>query len=260
MTRKNVVISILSILLLIGIHFLGTGNCSASSRVMVFAAASTTNALGEIANLFKRSTGIDVECSFASSSTLAKQIEQGAPASILISADEDWMNYLANKNIVDTKSQVALLGNTLVLIAPVQNKLNKIDNFKTGLITALGNGRMATGDPDHVPVGKYAKAALQKLGVWKDIEPRLARASDVRGALALVERGEAPLGIVYSTDATITMKVKVIGTFPSETYPPIVYPAALVTGNDTDDARKFFEFLKGAQAKAIFEKYGFKVK
>ena len=261
MTRKAPVICILSIFCLIGVPFFSAMNCFAgqSSRVMIFAAASTTNALNEIATLFKKATKTEVASSFASSSTLAKQIEQGAPASIFISADEDWMNYLAKKNLIDQKSRIDLLGNSLVLIAPSESKLKKIDNIQTQLITALGNERIATGDPDHVPVGKYAKAALQKLGIWKDIDPRLARTSDVRGALALVERGETPLGIVYSTDAAISKKVKVIGSFPPETYPPIVYSVALVTGNITGDARKFFEFLKGKQAKAAFAKYGFKV-
>ncbi|MGO8822237.1 MAG: molybdate ABC transporter substrate-binding protein [Desulfomonilaceae bacterium] len=262
MKRKNLLISILSILLLIGVSLVSAINCFAAdnTQLMIFAAASTTNAINDIAALFKRDTGVNVVASFASSSTLAKQIEEGAPASIFISADEDWMNYLARKNLISSPSRCDLLGNNLVLIAPVGSKLVKVDNIRAQLMAALGNGRLATGDPDHVPVGKYAEAAFQNLGIWKDVEQRLARTSDVRGALTLVERGEVPIGVVYSTDAAISEKVKIVGVFPPDSYPPIIYPAALIQGKIKPDAEKFFEFLKGREAKAIFEKYGFKVK
>lgn len=231
-----------------------------TGQVTIFAAASTTNAINDIAALFKKQGGIDVVSSFASSSTLAKQIEQGAPASIFISADEDWMNYLAKKNLISPASRCDLVGNSLVLIAPASGKIVKIDDVKSQIMAALGAERLATGDPDHVPAGKYAKAAMTKLGIWQDVEPRLARAGDVRGALALVERGEVPLGIVYSTDAAVGKNVKIVGAFPPDSYPPVVYPAALIKANVSPDADKFFQFLKGAEAKAIFEKYGFSVK
>ncbi len=262
MKPKSLALYLLSILLLIGVPIVSSIKCLAadSEHVMIFAAASTTNAINDISTLFKREANVKVVASFASSSTLAKQIKEGAPASIFISADEDWMNYLAKKNLIDPKSRCDLLGNGLVLIAPVGSKLVKFDNIRAQLMGALGNGRLATGDPDHVPAGKYAKAAFQNLGIWKDVEPQLARTSDVRGALALVDRGEAPIGVVYSTDAAISEKVKIVGVFPPDSYPPIIYPASLIQGKIKSDAQKFFEFLKGSKAKAIFEKYGFKVK
>lgn len=248
--------------MLVGVALVSVTNCFAAEtgHVTIFAAASTTNAINDIAAAFKKQFGVDVVSSFASSSTLAKQIEQGAPASIFISADEDWMNYLAKKDLIAPDSRTDLLGNSLVLIAPVSSKILKIDNIKSQLAPELGSGRLATGDPDHVPVGKYAKAALENLGIWKEIEPRLARASDVRGALALVERAEAPLGVVYSTDAAISKNVKIVGAFPPDSYPPVVYPVALIKAYDSQDAKKFFEFLKSVEARTIFEKYGFSVK
>ncbi len=226
--------------------------------VTVFAAASTTNAINDIGKLFAERGKGKIVPSYASSSTLAKQIEQGAPAAVFISADEPWMDYLAERKLIEPGSRFNLLGNKLVLIAPSASAINKVDiGPKLDLVKLLGDGRLATGDPDHVPVGKYAKAALSKLGVWNDIESRLARAADVRGASTLVERGEAPLGIVYSTDAAITPKVQVVGTFPADSHPKIVYPTALVAGKATAAAKNFLEFLKTPEAKAVFEKYGF---
>jgi len=229
--------------------------------VTVFAAASTTNALNDIGKMFAEKGHGKIVPSYASSSTLAKQIENGAPANVFISADEPWMNYLEERKLIEPGSWFDLLSNKLVLIAPSDSSINKVEiGPKFDLSKLLGNGKLATGDPDHVPVGKYAKAALEKLGVWNDIESKLARAADVRGALTLVERGEAPLGIVYATDAAITPKVKVVGVFPAETHPKIVYPAALVTGKATAAAKSFLDFLKTPEAKAIFVKYGFAVR
>jgi molybdate transport system substrate-binding protein len=226
--------------------------------VTVFAAASTTNAINDIGKLFAEKGKGTIVPSYASSSTLAKQIENGAPASVFISADEPWMNYLEERKLIEPGSRFNLLGNKLALIAPSGSSLNKVEiGPKMDLAKLLGEGKLATGDPDHVPAGKYAKAALEKLGVWKESESKLARAADVRGALTLVERGEAPLGIVYSTDAAITPKVKVVGIFPADTHPKIVYPAALVAGKATAAAKSFLEFLKTPEAKAVFEKYGF---
>ena len=229
-----------------------------SETVTVFAAASLTNAVTDIGQAYAaRDKGTVVLPSFAGSSTLAKQIENGAPSNVFISADEEWMDYLAKKGLVVPESRFNLVGNRLVLIAPADSDL-KIDiapAFPLGKI--LGSGRLATGDPDHVPVGKYAKTALQKLGSWTDVEAKLARSDNVRAALALVERGECPLGVVYATDAAITKKVKVVGIFPEDSHPPIRYPAALVSGKDTPAARSFMEFLKTPEANAILIKHGF---
>jgi len=235
-----------------------TARAEDPNSVTVFAAASTTNALNDIAKMFAEKGQGKIVPSYASSSTLAKQIENGAPANVFISADEPWMTYLEEKKMIEPGSRFNLLGNKLVLIAPAGSSIDKVaiaPNFD--LAKLLGDGKLSTGDPDHVPAGKYAKAALEKLGVWGSIENRLARAADVRGALTLVERGEAPLGIVYSTDAAITPKVKVVGVFPADTHPKIVYPAALITGKAPEAAKKFLDFLKTPESKAIFEKYGF---
>ncbi len=229
-----------------------------SDTVTVFAAASTTNAVNDIGKVFADKGLGKIVASYASSSTLAKQIENGAPASVFISADESWANYLEERKLIEPGSRFDLLTNKLVLIAPSDSTISKVEiGPKFDLSKLLGNGKLATGDPDHVPVGKYAKAALEKLGAWGSIESKLARAADVRGALTLVERGEAPLGIVYSTDAAITPKVKVVGVFPADSHPKIVYPVALVAGKATPSAKKFLELLKTPEAKAIFEKYGF---
>ncbi len=232
--------------------------------VTVFAAASTTNALGDIAELFAARGRGKVVCSFASSSTLAKQIEQGAPAQVFISADQKWMNWMEERRLIEPGSRRDLLGNRLVIIAPRASQADL--NFGTGrdlgreLLLALGDGRLALGDPDHVPVGIYAKHSLTQFGAWAALEPRLARAADVRAALTLVERGEAPLGIVYSTDAAVTAKVRVVAVFPESSHPPIVYPACLVVGQATPQGRAFLEFLGSPEARKVFEKYGFAVK
>ncbi len=224
----------------------------------VFAAASTTNAMNDISRIFTEKGLGKVVFSFASSSTLAKQIENGAPASVFISADEPWMNYLQERKLIEPESRFDLLANRLVLIAPTDSSVNKVEIApKFDIAQLLGNGKLSVGDPDHVPAGKYAKAALQKLGAWTQMENKLARAADVRGALALVERGEAAFGIVYSTDAAITTKVKVVGVFPEDTHPKIVYPTALIAGKSSAVAKKFFEFLKSPESKAVFQKYGF---
>jgi len=224
----------------------------------VFAAASTTNAINDIGKIFAEKGLGKIVSSYASSSTLAKQIENGAPANLFISADEPWMNYLEERKLLEPGSRFDLLGNKLVLIAPSDSSTGKVDiGLKFDLAKLLGNGKLAVGDPDHVPAGKYAKAALQKLGIWNEMESKLARAADVRGALTLVERGETPFGIVYATDAAIAPKVKVVGVFPADTHPKIVYPAALIAGKATPVAKGFIEFLKTPAAKAVFEKYGF---
>ncbi len=232
----------------------------ASGDLVVFAAASTTNALTEIGHLFTAKTHVTVRPAFAASSTLAKQIALGAPAGLFVSADIKWMDYLDQKKMIVPGSRIDLLGNSLVLIAPSSSKLAPMTITKTtDLVKLLGHGRLATGDPSHVPVGIYAKQALKAMNQWQAIEPRLARAESVRSGLALVERGEVPLGIVYATDAAITRRVKVIGTFPDTMHKPIVYPAGLVTGNATPAAKQFLAFLKTRAARAVFAKYGFTV-
>lgn len=230
----------------------------AADKITVFAAASLTNALQEIDAAYTKKTGVAVAESFASSSTLARQIEAGAPAAVFISADTKWMDYLAGKNLIAT--QAVLLGNALALIAPADAAVpaQGIDSGFDWQKLLGPDGRLATGDPDHVPAGIYAKEALQHLGAWKALEPRLARAEDVRGALTLVERGDAPLGIVYVTDARISRKVKIIGVFPESSHAPIVYPAGIVKGAGTPPVENYYNFLRGPEARAIFARYGFK--
>jgi molybdate transport system substrate-binding protein len=225
--------------------------------IVVFAAASLTDALEEIDAGYTKQTGVVVKESFAASSTLARQIEAGAPAQMFISADTKWMDYLAGKGLIGV--QTTLLGNALALIAPADAPLGP-RSIGPGLdwLKLLGaDGRLAVGDPDHVPAGIYAKESLQHLGVWNELEPRLARAEDVRGALALVERADAPLGIVYVTDARVSTKVKIVGVFPPASHSPIVYPAAILKGSDTPSVQNYFHYLRGSQARTIFARFGF---
>src|SRR5579864_5542148 len=223
----------------------------------VFAAASMKNALDDIDAAYTAKTGVKVVASYAASSALAKQIEQGAPADVFVSADTDWMDYATAKKNINEATRVNLLGNSIVLIAP---KDSGIDNVTIApgfdLAKLAGDGRIATGDVKSVPVGKYAKAALEKLGAWQAAEPKFAMAESVRAALTLVARGEAVLGIVYSTDAKVEPGVKIVGTFPADTHPPIIYPVA-ATATAKPQANDYMSFLKTSAAKAIFEKYGF---
>ena len=225
----------------------------------VFAAASMKNALDEVDAAFTKASGIKVVASYDASSALMKQIEGGAPADVFISADLQWMDYGLQKKLVKDDTHTNLLGNELVLIA---TKDSKIDNVTIGpgfdLAKLAGDGRIATGDVKAVPVGIYAKAALEKLGIWSSVEPKMAMASNVRAALILVARGEAPLGIVYSTDAKVEPGVKVVAVFPESSHPPIVYPVA-ATVNAKSDAAPYLAFLRTQAAKAIFERYGFTV-
>jgi molybdate transport system substrate-binding protein len=224
----------------------------------VFAAASMKNALDDIDAAYTAKTGIKIVASYAASSALAKQIEQGAPADVFASADTDWMDYASAKKNINEATRVNLLGNSMVLIAP---KDSKIDNVAIGpgfdLAKLAGDGKIATGDVKAVPVGKYAKAALEKLGAWQAAEPKFATAESVRAALALVARGEAVLGIVYSTDAKVEPGVKIVGTFPADSHPAIIYPVA-ATATAKPEVADYLAFLRSLAAKAIFEKYGFK--
>ncbi|MEP7244066.1 MAG: molybdate ABC transporter substrate-binding protein [Gammaproteobacteria bacterium] len=224
--------------------------------VVVFAAASLTEAITDVSAAFTKESGIPIKPSFAASSVLAKQIEAGAPAAVFFPADEEWMDYLEKKQLLAAGSRHDVLANALVLIAPADSTATVKISSGPALLAAVGNARISTGDPDSVPVGKYAKAALTKLGAWDQLAPRLVRAENVRGALAYVARGEAPFGIVYLTDAKIEPKVKLLDTFPENTHPPIRYPIALTTKADAN-ARRFAMFVSSKPASAIFEKYGF---
>jgi len=225
--------------------------------ITVFAAASMKNALDDVNAAFTKSTGIKVAASYAASSALIKQIENGAPADVFVSADLDWMDYGAQHKLIKDDTRVNLLGNRLVLIAPKDSKIDHV-TIAPGfdLAKLAGNGRIVTGDVRAVPVGKYAKAALEKLGAWAAAEPKFAMTENVRAALTLVARGEAPLGIVYETDAKVEPNVKIIGAFPADSHPPIVYPVAL-TVNAKPEAAQYLAFLRSQAAKAVFETYGF---
>ena len=223
----------------------------------VFAAASMKNALDEADAAYTAKTGTKIVASYAASSALAKQLEQGAPADIFISADTDWMDYASGKKSISDATRVNLLGNKIVLIAPKDSKLGNV-TIEQGfdLAKLAGDGRIATGDVKSVPVGKYAKTALEKLGSWQAAESKFAMAESVRAALTLVSRGEAALGIVYETDAKVDPGVKIIGVFPADSHPAIIYPVA-ATANAKADATSYLAFLRSSAAKAIFEKYGF---
>ncbi len=223
---------------------------------LVFAAASLTDALTEIAQAFTAQTGIRAQFSFAASSTLARQIEYGAPASVFISANRLWMDRLEEAGMVVAASRSDIAGNRLAVIAPAGAAVPADFTPSTDLETLLGDGRLAVADPDHVPAGIYARSALQSLGLWQELQPRLARSGDVRGALALVARGETPLGIVYASDAEVTDRVRVVALLPTDSHPPIAYPAALTT-TAGDDARAFLPFLHSPAAQAIFRTRGF---
>ncbi|UWU85096.1 molybdate ABC transporter substrate-binding protein [Bradyrhizobium yuanmingense] len=226
--------------------------------ITVFAAASMKNALDEIDAAYTARTGVKFSVSYAASSVLAKQIEQGAPADVFVSADTDWMDYAIAKKTINEPSRVNLLGNSIVLIAPKDSKIDSV-TIAPGfdLAKLAGDGRIATGDVRSVPAGKYAKAALEKLGAWQAAEPKFAMAESVRAALTLVARGEAVLGIVYSTDAKVEPGVKIVGTFPADSHPAIIYPVA-ATSTAKPEANGYLAFLRSAAAKAILEKYGFK--
>jgi molybdate transport system substrate-binding protein len=235
------------------------GPAAAADKITVFAAASLTDALNAIDAAYTAKTGVPVTASFASSSTLARQVEAGAPAQVFISADTKWMDYLDKKALIEPGTRQNVLGNKLALIAPSDGAIGAVSinrNFDWGHYLGT-QGRLAVGDPDHVPAGIYAKEALTNFGAWTMLEPRLARAEDVRGALALVERGDAPLGIVYVTDARASTHVKIVGVFPADSHSPIVYPFAIVKGAGTPAVQAYFRFLTGPEARTVFSRYGF---
>lgn len=234
------------------------GRPALADNLTVFAAASLKNALDDIGAKWKESGGATMAASYASSSTLAKQIEQGAPADVFISADQQWMDYVEKKSLVAQPHD--LLGNRLVLIAGKDSKATLKIEPGAKLAEAVGDGRLAVGDPTNVPAGIYAKQALTNLRLWDSVQAKLAPAADVRAALTLVSRGEAPLGIVYETDAKVDANVRVVSVFPDDSHKPIVYPVAVVKTSKNPDAARFVAFLSGPAAKEIFVKYGFTVK
>ena len=230
-----------------------------AKTITVFAAASMKNALDDADAAFTKRSGIKVVASYDASSAQMKQIEAGAPADVFVSADLKWMDYGSEKKLIKDDTRVNLLGNVLVLIAAKDAKIDHVDIVPGfDLAKLAGDGRIATGDVKAVPVGLYAKAALEKLGAWAAVEPKMAMTANVRAALVLVARGEAPLGIVYATDAKVEPGVKVVGAFPDSSHDPIVYPVA-ATVNAKPEAAQYLAFLRSAAAKSIFEAYGFAV-
>ena len=227
---------------------------AADRPLLVFAAASLKNALDEVAKQWQRANGKPVIISYAATSALARQIEQGAPADLFISADLDWMDYLETRDLIKSGTRVNLLGNRLVLVAPrdVSPRIVGLD-----IPAALGDGKLAMATIDAVPAGKYGKAALESLGMWSAVKDHVVQSDNVRAALILVARGEARLGIVYQTDAEADPNLRIVGLFPADSHPPIIYPAALVASSKHGDGRRLLDYLASAAAKPLFEKQGF---
>jgi molybdate transport system substrate-binding protein len=228
-----------------------------AADVTVFAAASLKEAMDTQAKQFEASTGNKVIVSYGASNTLAKQIEAGAPADIFISADLEWMDYLDQRHLIAPNARFDLLHNTLVLIAPSSSNSSLKIGPDFALAAALGTEKLAMANPDSVPAGKYGKSALEKLGVWASVEKQVARAENVRAALALVSRGEARFGIVYKTDALADKGVKIVDTFPPDSHPPIIYPAAVLVSSKSTAARPLLDYLRSTQARSVWESYGF---
>jgi molybdate transport system substrate-binding protein len=253
---------ILGRMLLLALTLVANSTVAAEAKrepLIVFAAASLTDTLQQIGPLYTAQSKVPVKFSFAASSALAKQIESGAKVDVFFSADQDWMNYLQERKLIQVGTRRDLLGNRLALIAPTDRKVTLKLARGAPLLAALGaNGRLATGDPDSVPVGKYAKMALGNLDLWAAIEPRLARAENVRVALMYVARGEAPLGIVYATDATVEPKVRIVDLFPESSHTPITYPVAALS-SAAPATTSFIAFLRSEEARAIFTKAGFNI-
>ena len=225
--------------------------------ITVFAAASLKNALDDVAKIYMDATKTTVRISYASSSVIARQIEQGAPADIFVSADVDWMDDLAKRGLIVAASRKNLLANHLALIAPTASPIRLAIRPGMPLLAALNGGRLAIAGPD-VPAGRYAQASLTALGVWPSVEDHLARGENVRATLAFVARGETPLGIVYDTDAKVEPAVRIVGLFPDGSHAPIVYPVALVAQSRNQSAADFLKFMEGIKAEAVFARYGFR--
>ena len=225
-------------------------------ELLVFAAASLTDVLKAVSADWTRATGVPVKLSFAATSALARQIEAGSDADVFVAADQEWMNYLADRALIDPATRRDLVGNSLVLIAPADSKVRVTLRPGVDLSRALGDGRLATGDPDTVPVGRYAKAAFESLGVWDRLKNRLVPADNVRGALNFVARGEVPLGVVYATDAKAESAVRIVAAFPATSHAPIRYPAAK-TARGRAEALGYLTYLNGADAVITWKKFGF---
>jgi len=226
--------------------------------VTVFAAASLKNALDEVAANYQEDTGKSVLISYAGSSALAKQIEAGAPADIFFSADLAWMDYVAERNLIRKDTRETLLGNAIVLVAPADAGISVTIEPGMDLVAALGaHGHLAMANVESVPAGRYGKASLESLGIWDAVAPHVVQADNVRAALAFVATGEAPLGIVYQTDANSEPKVNVVGAFPADSHPPILYPVAMTASSRNPDARAFFDYLRSDKAKPAYERQGF---
>ena len=257
MPRRRFPLSVLVMVTLLVIGLAAAGAAAQGRDLLVFAAASLKNALDDVNAEYQKQTGRRVVVSYAASPTLARQIESGAPADVFVSADLDWMDYLAQRQLIKPRSRVNLLGNRLVLVSPAgaQRDVTIAPGFP--LASLLGGGRLAMADPDSVPAGKYGKAALEHLGAWTSVQTRLARTDNVRAALALVSRGEAPLGIVYQTDAAADPRVKVVGLFPEDSHPAIVYPVAALAASTSPTTMLYLEFLRSPSARPHFEKQGF---
>lgn len=250
-----------SALLLIAVSLASTAaRAQDDAGLTVFAAASLKEALDDAAAAYRKQTGVPVRVSYAASSALARQIEQGAPADVFFSADLEWMDYLQQRNRLDVATRRSLLGNRLVLIAPRASKAQVDLKRPATLLAALGDGRLAVGQTRTVPAGKYAKASLESLSLWNGVRPRLAESESVRAALMLVARGETPLGIVYASDAKAEPDVRVVATFPEDSHPPIVYPVAALRGARAAQAARFVQWLGSPAADALFTKRGFAVK
>ena len=250
-----------SALLLIAVSLAPTAaRAQDDAGLTVFAAASLKEALDDAAAAYRKQTGVPVRVSYAASSALARQIEQGAPADVFFSADLEWMDYLQKRNRLDVATRRSLLGNRLVLIAPRASKAQVDLKRPATLLAALGDGRLAVGQTRTVPAGKYAKASLESLSLWNGVRPRLAESESVRAALMLVARGETPLGIVYASDAKAEPGVRVVATFPEDSHPPIVYPVAALRGARAAQAARFLQWLASPAADALFTKRGFTVK
>lgn len=258
LTVKTMIRRLISILIC-GTLFNPFLKASTDSSIIIFAAASTTNVISEAAADFSAENKTTVLTSFAASSTLARQIERGAPAHLFVSANKKWMNYLQTKNHIQASSTSILFSNRLVLITAMDGYSEvKIDS-DLPLESMLADGHIAMANPDHTPMGIYAKKSLKKLGLWSTIESRIAKSKDVRAALTLVERKEVPLGVVYVTDSRISKKVRVLGEFPVASHPPIIYLTALLKGVKDEKAIAFLNYLKSASAKAIYKNHGFVV-
>ncbi len=255
MTRRRACLAVLAL------AWMGAVPATAGEtpEVTLFAAASTTEAIDDVARAFEASGRGKLKPVFAASSTLAQQIARGAPADLFLSANPAWMDHLAERGAIEPESTTNLLGNALVLIAPNDSTFDVAIGPGFPLADALGERRLAMGDPAHVPAGRYAKAALENLGVWPEVAAKAAYAGSVRAALAFVDRGEAAAGIVYATDALISPRVRIVARFPEGSHPDIVYPLAVVTGRRSATVDSLYDFLNGPQAQAIFRAHGFLV-